>query len=188
VSNAFIFKEAWVAEVLALPRSELRSHRNTHLEENVDWKKDGGEIKLSERGLERVLAWNGLPLTDEFLEKLKEKSDATEPGQKKLTVVVAIPPNSRMVLANESGDPNEDRELVDVGNNTNLAIGDVLEVGEHEVQHGMFQLLSKLPTTSRRPETNESLRDPGADWGRVEAEQIRQQGIKHRREMAAKKK
>lgn len=187
MSNAFIFKEAWVAEVLAVTRSELRSHRNTHLEENVDWKKDGGEIRLSTRGLERVLAWNGLALTDEFLEKLKEKNDATETGPKKLTVV-AIPPNLRMVLANESGDSNQDRELVDVGNNKNMAIGDLLEVTEHEVQHGMFQLVSKLPATNRRPETNESLRDPRADWGHIESEKIRQQGIKHRREMAAKKK
>lgn len=182
MSHAFIFKEAWVAQVLAVTRSELRSHRNTHLEEDVDWKKDGGEIKLSTRGLERVLAWNGLALTDELSQKLKEKD-----GTKKL-IVVKIPPNRRMVLANESGDPEQACELVDVGNNKNFAIGDVLEAAEHEVQHDVFQLVSKLPTTNRRPETNESLRDPRADWGHIESEKIRQQGVKHRREMAAKKK
>jgi hypothetical protein len=107
-------------------------------------------VLLSERGLIHLLNFTGnLEGSDlaaiDVASLLTEKNGSEpEPETKKL-VVVAICANPRMVLANESGDPNQPRELVDVGRNKNFAVGDVVEVGHHKAQQGVWQLVSKLP-------------------------------------------
>jgi hypothetical protein len=184
----FPYSEKLVAEKLSVPRREVRAQRDTLLEAGVDWKKDdGGAVMLSEHGVVRLILLLGIDASAIDIASLK-KNGAVPPAEPEALTIVAICPNPRMVLANEAGEPSEPRILVDVGRNRNFAIGDVLEVTEHETQQGVKQLVSKCPATARRPSTNESLRAPGADWGRVEAERIRKTGVEHRRNLAARKK
>lgn len=175
-TNAFPYSEKLTAKQFGIPRAELRVARDLHLQPGVDWeKKEGGAVALSERGLLHLLNFTG-NLTGSDLSSIDvtlllfEKNGAAAPEQPTFTVI-AICANPRMVLANESGDPNQDRELVDVGRNKNFAVGDVIEVDRHETQQGGWQLVSKLPRTDRRPAVEGSLRDPGADWG-CKAEQV----------------
>jgi hypothetical protein len=76
--------------------------------------------------------------------------DPNEPQLKKF-VVVQIPLNPRMVLANESGDPNQDRHLVYVGINTNFVIGDALDVAPYETQKEVWRFVGTMPTSFTPP-------------------------------------
>lgn len=161
---SFIYSEKLVAERLGLSRTNVRELRNLHLEENVDWKKIDGAILLSSRGAFRLAKWvdhddYDLPDLDGCLASEKKN------GAPAKLIVIAICMNPRMVLANESGDANAERKLVDVGSNKKFALGDAIEAGPHDAQAGVLQLLSKLPRTDRRPAIQGSLRDPGAEWG-----------------------
>jgi hypothetical protein len=168
-TNPFLYSEKLTAKQFGIPRAELRLARQLHLEPEIDWKKnEAGAVLLSDSGLKRLLGLTG-NVTGEDLSSidvaslLAEKNGAHEPPQ---FTVVAVCANPRMVLANDSGDPDEERELVDVGRNKNFAVGDVISVARHETQQGVWQLLDKLPRTDRRPGVEGSLRDPSADWGR----------------------
>ena len=68
-------------------------------------------------------------------------------GEHEVTVA-AIPQNKRMV---EAYDENSNRVQVEVGDNSNFAIGDKLKVGPHESGFiDVFRLLSGVPQDRRR--------------------------------------
>lgn len=171
----FPYSEKLIAKRFGIDRAELRQVRDSLILGSEWQKNNAGAVMLSDAGLLKLLDLTGnIAGTDLSVidtESLKIEKNGSEPAVPKTLVVIAICPNPRMVLANESGEPEYDRELVDVGRNKNFAIGDVIQVEPHEAQHGLWQLVSKLPRTDRRPSIEGSLRDSGADWGR-NAEQV----------------
>ncbi len=74
--------------------------------------------------------------------------------RKKMTVA-AIPFNKKMV---EAWDENQNRCSVDVGDNSNFAIGDEIEVGPHDSGYAdIWQLLSGTPQDRRRPNVRDEV-------------------------------
>jgi hypothetical protein len=143
----FRYSEAQTARALGCSRGELRYLRANVLQEGVHWQKNhGGEILLSDLGLDRVLELEGLK-SEVDREALAEK----KPGSNNVhwMTICRIPFNPRMVEATFEDDPVP--HLVDVGRNKTFAIGDVIEVGPHEVAKDIYQLLSAIPRDRRRP-------------------------------------
>lgn len=69
-------------------------------------------------------------------------------GEQEMTIT-AIPKNKKLVEARDKLDRSQ---TVDVGNNTNFAIGDEIKVGPHESGYSdVWQLLSGVPSNKRRP-------------------------------------
>ena len=139
---AFIYSEARVAESLGISRTEVRHYRSSELMPGVDWKKERGEILLSDKGLERLSGLCGQALPAGFVQTLQKKNG----GPKKMRVS-QIPPNPRMVLAQ---DDDSDCHLVYVGNNTTFVVGDEIEVVPHSIQKGIWTHLGQPPRDRRR--------------------------------------
>lgn len=147
---AFPYSEARLAGQLAITRREIRQLRADHLEQGLDWQKNGAEILLSKDGLARICRFEGTPLTRVKLDEcLSQKNGENSTVlHKKMTVAPPMPINTRMVLAE---DEQGERCLVDVGKNGTFVFGDEIEVGPHESQQGIWQLLSAVPRDRRRP-------------------------------------
>ena len=153
--TAFPYSEKLVADQLGLSRKNARALRELHLEDGIDWgTNDLGAIVLSERGVSVISKWVDKPIPNLELCLAAEKKNGAPQ-----MIVVAVCMNPRMVLANESGDANAERFLVDVGNNKNMRIGDPMEVGPHDAQKDLLRCLSKLPRDDRRPVFYGSLRE-----------------------------
>jgi hypothetical protein len=156
----FRFYESIIASELGVSRSDLKFWRDKRLKPGRDWKKVGGEIALSLRGIRRVLHQRKVRDPLEILSRIEKKSagrngnneiilvgSKTQPIPRHMTVV-NVPPNPRVLMAE---DEHGSRELIWVGRNATFAIGDKIEVAPHETQHGVWQLLSPIPQTKRRP-------------------------------------
>jgi hypothetical protein len=168
--SAFLYSEKVIAEQLGLSRTNVCELRALYLEEGNDWKLIRGAIVLSEQGVNKLAK-----LIDQAAPDLKtcpaDAASAEKEGAARRLIVIAKCINPRMVLANESGDPNQERQLVDVGINKNFASGDEIEAGPHDVQPGILQLFCNVPRTNRRPQIEGSLRDPN-NWGAREMNAI----------------
>jgi hypothetical protein len=158
----FRFYESIVAEELGVSRGDLKFWRDQRLKKDRDWKKIGGEIALSLRGIRRVLHEHKVRDPLEALSRIEKKAagkngngpnelilvgSKTHPVPRHMTII-NVPMNPRVVLA---VDEYGSRELIWVGRNSNFAIGDKIDVAPHETQEGIWQLLSALPLNKRRP-------------------------------------
>jgi hypothetical protein len=143
--GAFPYSESLVGREIGVSRSTLRNWRGLHLEEELDWQKNGAEILLSASGLDRIVKLVGAPQLDLVACLAGQKKNG---APKKMTIVPPMPMNPRMVLAE---DENGERCLVDVDKNGTFVFGDVIEVGPHETQKGIWRLVSQVPRDRRRP-------------------------------------
>jgi hypothetical protein len=148
--GAFPYSESLIGREIGVSRGTLRSWRGLHLEESLDWQKNGAEILLSEDGVKRVakLAGVSLPNLDLTHCLAGQKKNGAVATAKKMVVVPPMPINPRVVLAE---DENGERSLVDVGRNGMFVFGDVIEVGPHPVQQGIWRHLGDIPRDRRRP-------------------------------------
>jgi transposase-like protein len=145
--GAFPYSESLIGREIGVSRGTLRSWRGLHLEESLDWQKNGAEILLSEDGVKRVAKLAGVSLPNLDLTHClagQKKNGA----MKKMTVVPPMPINPRVVLAEDDAGK---RHLVDVGRNETFVFGDELEVGPHAVQQGIWRHLGDIPRDRRRP-------------------------------------
>jgi hypothetical protein len=153
--RAFIYSEGRLAKILNCSRGDLRYLRDLHLVEGFDYERNAGEeILLSYDGLAKLVKLMGAKVSEIDLgacvhvEKKTVGAAPEKNGALKMTIT-KIPFNPRMVLARF---PNEeDEHLVDVGRNATFALGDLIEVADHEVASGVYQLLSPIPRDRRRP-------------------------------------
>lgn len=162
-SEAFQYSEALLAQHKGFDRQQMKRVRDADLVEDRDWKKIRGEIVYCTTGLSRL--WKGLrerpPRFDltECIVPLQKKNGA-EPvrqgpiplGSKELPMprtftIRQIPLNPRTVVA---ADESGKKELVDVGNNATLVVGDEIQVAEHRSQPGIWRILGALPRSRRR--------------------------------------
>lgn len=150
----FLYSEALVAEQLGLPRDAARELREKNLRRGTHWKKNNGDILLTELAVERIAALCLTKMPDLERCKLSPRPQASPNGEslppprKKLTVVPPMPINPRMVRAQ---DENGECHLVDVGRNGTFVFNDEIEVEPHPAQLGMFLCLSPIPRDRRRP-------------------------------------
>ena len=150
LKGEFLYSEARLAEVIDAMRADLRYLRQRHLVEGEGFAKKKGEILLTKEAVCSILHlignWTEKPFDFEACLPREKKPASTSE-----MIVTKIPFNPRTVLARFEGDEFEVEHTVDVGRNATLAIGDVIEVADHEVAQGMYVLRSPLPRDRRRP-------------------------------------
>lgn len=150
--NAFLYSEARLSEVLDVARIDLRYLRQRHLVDGQHFRKNHGEILLSREAVSKLLGLLGLPQGSFPFDLDALLPIQKKPGEKNgplMMEISNIPFNPRMVLARFEGD--EEEHLVEVGKNQTFAKGDFIEVGEHDVQKGLYELRSAIPRDRRRP-------------------------------------
>jgi hypothetical protein len=148
-AKGFLYSEARLAVALNVNRDELRWFRELYFVKGADFeKKHGdGEILLNAEAIWRFALHTGANFSALNLgDCLPVEKKTIEPHTMTIT---KKPINPRMVLAVFDDDPIE--HLVEVGRSATLAIGDRIEVSEHETQKGGYQLTSPLPRDLRRP-------------------------------------
>jgi hypothetical protein len=150
LDKAFPYSEERLASALNVPRGDLRLIRAYHLAAGVDYEKKHGEVLLSEEALKRVLHCKALKPGDLDLSACLpvEKKEVSLNRTLEMTIS-KIPINPRMVLACFENDPEP--HLVDVGRNFTFAIGDKIQVADHEIAKGVYELRSPVPRDRRRP-------------------------------------
>jgi len=149
--SSFPYSEAGIAKAIGFPRGHVRHVRLVYLKKDEHWQKNGGgEVLFSDAGLDAVLKRDGIARSEvDIAVCLAAEKKAQEPNRREKMIVTKIPFNPRMVLARFPDE--EEEQLVDVGRNRTLAIGDEIEVGPHETAQEIYQLLSPLPRDRRRP-------------------------------------
>jgi hypothetical protein len=141
------FSEDKVAMLLGIPRKELRATRKASMVERIDWEKIDGEICFTLTGIHRLRDFYQF----ELVAVHGIMADLPKNGRMTMTVV-DIPMNPRTVIAE---DQRGARQIVEVGRNATFCRGDEIEVGPHETQNDLFQLLSAIPRDKRRTLTPE---------------------------------
>lgn len=130
----FIHAERALVEGLGVPQKKLRVFRQDELERGADWASAHGEVRYSESGRVKIMAWLQIP-PEQPEKKIAPEAPAPEPtpaagGQpvtmpksgdrEELTCGKCYRPNVRIVEATRA---NQDRVLVRVKDNRNLRPG-----------------------------------------------------------------
>jgi hypothetical protein len=151
MSAPFEYSEALVADQLGLPRDAAKELREKNLRRGTHWKKNNGDILLTETAVERIASLCLTKMPD--LERCKpaarqEDGNGAHPLRKKLRVVPPMPINPRLVYGQ---DDDGERHVVDVGRNGTFVYDDEIEVEPHPEQQGIFICVSPTPRDRRRP-------------------------------------